>query len=117
MRRRVLFVIVAVALIVGVHVVVDDLTRQDWNGADDKAMLVPDQEDPAFGAAGVSPVPPAAAPPAGGTGMDPAMQQKARQLQQRYSNRLSKMSTSDKMRALDKVRALLGSNRGGTPGR
>ena len=138
-RRRVAFAATAVLLIFGAHYAVDEISRPDTDVATDKAgmfanspahpaaaypaspgddlALPPLPDGPGFGAgAGIGAASAGAAAhlPAG---MDPAMRAKASEMQKRYSDRLSRMSTQDKVRALNKASKLLGRDVRGMMGR
>ncbi len=122
-RRRILFVIGAVGLIVGVQAAVDSLTRNDWGGIDEKEAAfappsvggvdAPGAPTGVLGGAGAAGAAASALP----SGMDPSLKAKASQLQKRYADKLSSMSTQDKMRAFSKASKLLGRDVSGMMGR
>lgn len=123
-RRRVLFVCATLSLLVGVHYLVDGLTRNGPADGNGKAaafveggttVLLPAGADPSAPAtAGMLPAGPASP---GTPALDPAMRQKAAELQKRYADRLSRMSTQEKMRALNKASKLIGQDVRGFAGR
>lgn len=114
----------ALALMAGVHYFVDEVS-QTGPGGDKATVFAPTegqvsdavglQGGATYGLAGIGlaasggisgPRPGAA----GGPGMDPEIRHKANQMRKRYAERLSKMSTQDKLRALNKASKLLGTD-------
>lgn len=114
------------ALMAGVHYFVD-VASQPGPGADKATAFLPSdgeiegmvilQAGATYGLAGIGTTPAPIPRASAGAGMDPEIRRKAEQLRKRYADRLSRMSTRDKLRALNKASKLLGTDARGLTGR